>query len=389
MRAFKSQRKAPRVSILLVLASCLAALVSLYCEETIPAATERATTEATATQTETAPADAATDTAVPTETAISADGTETPGAGPQTPSPDGQTPQRPAATLAPASTAAPPVGRPPTDTPGPTGVIPVATPTLPGESPEPTPTLADGSPTRQSETTPTRFATATRAPTVTPTAPPGPTRTPVPTPTPTTPAGGPGTGPTTVPTPPPTATPIPNLVEVLLIPETSESTPAMLAVGETMDFTVHVITNGVAVNAVSFSMIFPPKILEVVDALAPSGVQIQAHPQSPFTFVAPQEVSNSDGTIRFVAGTTGRVTGDFDMATVTFRAKKVPQDGNPALVVFLVRGSAETRPPTWERRCWPRRRTTWERISLSNNLQDVGGGTTGVSEGWFSVYNPF
>ncbi len=88
MRVLKARPRAPRVSVFLVLAACLAALVSLYCEETIPAATERATTEATAAATETTQppvqTDLPTDTATSTTTPAPSDGTGTPGTIPTT-----------------------------------------------------------------------------------------------------------------------------------------------------------------------------------------------------------------------------------------------------------------------------------------------------------------
>ena len=354
MRVLKARPRAPRVSVFLVLAACLAALVSLYCEETIPAATERATTEATEAPEEAQPAvptDLSTDTATSTTTPALSDGTGTPGTVPTTApptagpggTPGGGTSEPAPATLAPAATTAPggtgapepsATGQPgPTATRGPTSVVPVATPTAPSQTPGPTPTLADGSPTR----TPTRFSTATSTPSSGPEA----------TPTPTIPAGGQGPGPTATPTdtpvPPPTATPIPNLVEVLLIPETSESAPALLTADETMDFTVHVVTNGVKVSAVTVSIIFAPQVLEVVDALAPAGLQIEPHPDSPISqFVVANEVDNSAGTVRFTSGGITPTTEDFDLAIVTFRAKAAALDGNAALVVFLVDGGAET-----------------------------------------------
>ena len=356
MRVLKARPRAPRVSVFLVLAACLAALVSLYCEETIPAATERATTEATAAATETTQppvqTDLPTDTATSTTTPAPSDGTGTPGTIPTTApptsrpaTPGGGTPVLAPPTVAPApsTTVAPgpsATGQPgPTSTPGPTSVVPVATPTSPSQTPGPTPTLVAGSPTR----TQAPFPTATSAPTSEPR--------PRPTPTATTPAAGPGPGPAATPTntpmPPPTATPIPNRVEVLLIPETSEPTseaaPAVLPLGNTMDFTVHVVTHGVKVSAITVSMIYAPAVLEVVDALAPAGLQIEPHPESPLSqFVVDNEVDNSDGTIRFTSGSITPATEDFDLVVVTFRAKAATGDGSLARVWFLVSGGDET-----------------------------------------------
>ena len=120
--------------------------------------------------------------------------------------------------------------------------------------------------------------------------------------------------------------------------------PGQMSIGTTVDYTVRVLTHGEEVSGVTLSMSFDPAFLEVVDESGnPAGV-IRPHQESPMG-VAPSvnQVDNATGAIRYTIAASAAVSTDFDLAIVSFKAKKTPTlVGLPTEVVFLVRGDEET-----------------------------------------------
>ncbi len=98
-------------------------------------------------------------------------------------------------------------------------------------------------------------------------------------------------------------------------------------------------------NAVSLSMRFDPTYLEVVDQdPGELGVQIGIHPDNPLTLgPIENEADNVAGTIRYTVASFTDVSGDFNVAIITFLAKDTPTDiGIPTEVEFVVSGDNET-----------------------------------------------
>ena len=135
-------------------------------------------------------------------------------------------------------------------------------------------------------------------------------------------------------------------------PAGTASAPVPMASGDTIDFTVKVLTAGVEIKAVQLSMTFDTRFLEVVDAV-PSpfvpGVQIQPHPETPFPagvagfFTLDNEADNATGIIRYTVGGTTAAAADFDLAIITFRAKdELTLAGIPTKVVFVVQDGKDT-----------------------------------------------
>ena len=135
-------------------------------------------------------------------------------------------------------------------------------------------------------------------------------------------------------------------------PPSTASAPVAMAPGSTIDFTVKVLTPGVEVAAITLSIRFEPEFIEVVDAVPITfvpGVQIQAHPETPFpsgvsgVFTIDNEADNTKGTIRYTVGGITPASATFNLAIISFRAKETPTPvGSPTEVVFLVSADRET-----------------------------------------------
>ena len=133
------------------------------------------------------------------------------------------------------------------------------------------------------------------------------------------------------------------LVRIVIEQNQYATTPRTVALGETFSFDVNVLTSGILVSGVSLSMTFKTAFLEVVDAQARPGVQIQPHPGNPLTqFEIENEADNSAGTIRYTVGSTVGTPNDFPVAIITFRAKAPTSGGTPTPVTFLVEDGNET-----------------------------------------------
>ncbi len=137
--------------------------------------------------------------------------------------------------------------------------------------------------------------------------------------------------------------------QIVMVPDTTQAAPQQMIPGATTDFTVRVLPNGAEVTAVQLSMAFDARFLEVVDSLPQTGgVQIGPHPGSPFPspidgFTLDNVVDNINGTIRYAVGNATPVSGDFDLATISFRAKAGPTTaGSPTEVVFRVTDGDDT-----------------------------------------------
>ena len=120
-----------------------------------------------------------------------------------------------------------------------------------------------------------------------------------------------------------------------------------MAPGSSREFIVRVLTHDVEVVAITLSISFDPLYLGVTDSdtrpFAP-GVQIQSHPENPLTwFIVENVADDTNGTIRYTAGSENPVSTDFNLAVITFKAKGVPTpSGEPTRVVFIVRNGDET-----------------------------------------------
>ena len=147
------------------------------------------------------------------------------------------------------------------------------------------------------------------------------------------------------------------VVEIVMLSATTrevtgQAEPERISQGSTVDFTVRVLTHGVAVTAITLSMSFDPQFLEVVDASPLAlGLQIEPildpnspfHPLIPGSFTPDNIGDNINGTILYTVGNVNPVSGSFDLAKITFRAKETDTGvGSPTEVLFLVSGSEET-----------------------------------------------
>ena len=139
------------------------------------------------------------------------------------------------------------------------------------------------------------------------------------------------------------------VAQIVMVPTTSQAAPETMASGSTTDFTVRVLPNGTEVTAVQLSMTFDTRFLEVVDSLPQTGgVQILPHPTSPFPgfadgFTLENIADNINGTIRYTVGSATLTSGDFDLATISFRAKAGPTTADsPTEVVFRVSDGDDT-----------------------------------------------
>ncbi len=107
--------------------------------------------------------------------------------------------------------------------------------------------------------------------------------------------------------------------------------PGQMSIGTTVDYTVRVLTHGEEVSGVTLSMSFDPAFLEVVDESGnPAGV-IRPHQESPMG-VAPSvnQVDNATGAIRYTIAASAAVSTDFDLAIVSFKAKKNSDASGPS-----------------------------------------------------------
>ena len=134
------------------------------------------------------------------------------------------------------------------------------------------------------------------------------------------------------------------IVEIVMLPGTSQTTPRIIPPGGTDNFTVQVRPNGQEITAVTLSMTFDTQLLEVVDALPAPGVQIQPHQDNPLIqFTVENVVDNTNGTIRYTVGSQTPVSTDFNLAIITFRSRgPLTPVGTPSQVVFLVDNGNQT-----------------------------------------------
>ena len=134
------------------------------------------------------------------------------------------------------------------------------------------------------------------------------------------------------------------LVEIVMIPETSQQAPHIVPGRGVVDFTVQVRAGDREVDAASLVMTFDTTYLRVLDALGAPGVQIQPHPASPFAgFEVENDVDNAAGTIFYTVGSNVPVSGDFNLAIISFEARGVlTPPGDPTEVTFLVDNGGET-----------------------------------------------
>ncbi len=128
-------------------------------------------------------------------------------------------------------------------------------------------------------------------------------------------------------------------------PATTQTSPKIMTLGGTADFTVRVLPGGALVNSVTISMRFNPTFLEVVDQnpLTPA-VEIRPHPANPLNFGVTENIAdNINGTILFTAGHPSGASVDFNFAVVTFQAKNTETVVNiPTEVEFLVDDGNDT-----------------------------------------------
>ncbi len=101
-----------------------------------------------------------------------------------------------------------------------------------------------------------------------------------------------------------------------------------LSAGDTVPVLIKLNTQGEEINAVSAHIAYPIDLLDVV-SIAPSSV---------FPIVAEQTTNN--GVIKITRGSIAQVTGDIDVATVTFVAKSA---GSSAAILTFQQGSAAPR----------------------------------------------
>ena len=134
------------------------------------------------------------------------------------------------------------------------------------------------------------------------------------------------------------------VVEIVMVPNTTLANSKILTPGSTADFTVQVITNGQEVTVAGISLAFDPQFLEVVDASGNPATQIQPHPLNPLAqFTIENTADNTAGTIRYAVGSAISAVTDFNLATITFKAKQsLNPVTNPTQVVFLVDDGNET-----------------------------------------------
>ena len=125
-------------------------------------------------------------------------------------------------------------------------------------------------------------------------------------------------------------------------PSSSPDDSLSLQTGEPVELTVRVLTNGQEVTGVTISMTFDPRFLSVVDSDdSAAGDQIKGLAQ--LGVVVENQADNDAGTIRYTAGTfSGGPTEDFDLASITFRARdEATPVGELTLAVFVV-GALDT-----------------------------------------------
>ena len=134
------------------------------------------------------------------------------------------------------------------------------------------------------------------------------------------------------------------LVEIVMLPETTQQTPLLVDRGSQAAFTVRVLAGDREVDAASLVMTFDTAHLQVVDALGTPGLQIQPHPDSPFAgFEVENVVDNAVGTIFYTVGSNIPVSGDFNLAIITIDAQGgVTPVGGSTELTFLVDNGGET-----------------------------------------------